>query len=95
MVTKGDKWWERGGLGFWDWHMHTEANGMTGQQGPAVSHRELSPIVCDHPCGKRIWKRMDVDTSITESLCCTAEIITTLGINYTSIKLGKKLSKSS
>ena len=26
-------------------------------------------------CGKRIWKRMDAYTCITESLCCTAEII--------------------
>ena len=24
------------GLGVWDWHMHTEVYGMTGQQGPAV-----------------------------------------------------------
>ena len=32
---------------------------------------------------------MDVYTCITESLCCTAEIIT-LQINYTSIKTLKK-----
>ena len=25
-------------------------------------------------CGKRVWKRMDVCTCITESLCCTEEI---------------------
>ena len=28
--------------------------------------------------GKKIWKRMDVWTYITESLCCTTEIITIL-----------------
>ena len=28
--------------------------------------------------GKRTWKRMDMYLYITESLCCTAEIITTL-----------------
>ena len=25
-VTKGDRW--EGGLGIWDWHMHTEVNGI-------------------------------------------------------------------
>lgn len=29
--------------GGWDGHMHTELYGMTGQQGPAVEHGELSP----------------------------------------------------
>ena len=33
---------------------------------------------------------MDMCRCITESLSCTAEINTTLSINYTSIKLGKK-----
>ena len=36
------------------------------------------PQFCDSPCGKRIRKRMDVWTHITESLCCTAEIIAIL-----------------
>ena len=37
MATKGDMWVEgRHGLGVWDWHMHTELCGMTGQGGPAV-----------------------------------------------------------
>ena len=44
--------------------------------------------------GKRIWKRMDVCTCTTESLCCTAEIITTLEINYTLTKLEKNEKKS-
>ena len=35
MVTKGYKW-EEVGLGIWDWHIHTEVDGMTGQWGPAV-----------------------------------------------------------
>ena len=26
----------RDGLGVWDWHLHTEVYGMTGQRGPAV-----------------------------------------------------------
>ena len=32
----GEGWGGRDGLGVWDWHMHTEVYGMTGQQGPAV-----------------------------------------------------------
>ena len=68
---------ERDELGVWDWHMHTEVYEMIGQWGPAAEHRELYPIFCDNLCGRRIWKRMDVWTCITESLCCTAEIITT------------------
>ena len=35
----------------------------------------LYKIVFDGLYGKRIWKRMDVCTCITESLCCTTEII--------------------
>lgn len=36
---------------------------------------------------------MDVFICVTESLCCTTEIITTLSINYTSIKLLKNEKK--
>ena len=35
--------------GLWEWHMRTEFCGMTGQQGPAVQHREPHPVFCDHP----------------------------------------------
>ena len=43
-----------GGVGVWDWHLHTEVYGRSGKQGPAVEHREHYPRFCDHPCGKRI-----------------------------------------
>ena len=76
----------KGGLGVWDWHMHTEVYGRTGHWGPDVQDRELYPISYDGLYEKRIWKGMDVCTCVTESLCCTAEIIT-LYINYTSVKL--------
>ena len=36
------------------------------------------PKLCDNLDGKRIWKSMDMCTCITESFCCTTEIITTL-----------------
>ena len=38
------------------------------------NHNKVCSMFCDHLCGKR----MDVCTCITESCCCTAEIITTL-----------------
>ena len=47
-------------------------------------------IFCDNLFGKRIWKRMDVHTCITESFCCTAEVTTPLYICYTLIKLFSK-----
>ena len=71
MVTKGDRW-GRDRLGVQDWHMHTEVYGMTGQEAPAIQHRELYLIFCDNFCGKRT----DVCICKTESLCCTAEINT-------------------
>ena len=40
--------WGKDGLGVWDWHRHTEVCGMTGQWGPALVHRELYPVSCDH-----------------------------------------------
>ena len=36
MVTKGYRCRAGGGPGVWDWHMHNEVYGMTGQLGPAV-----------------------------------------------------------
>ena len=50
------------------------SQGGGGTGGPAVQHGELYPIFCDNQCGKRIWKRMDMCTCITESFCCAAEI---------------------
>ena len=78
--TKEDRWVEEGWIweGVWDWHMHTRVYGIVGQQGPAVYYRELYTIFSDNLHGKRIWKKMDVCVCITESLCCAAEIITTL-----------------
>ena len=69
---------ESDGLGLWDWHMHTEVYGMTGQKGPAVQHRELYPVFCDALCGERVWERTGVCARIAESVCCTGEINTTL-----------------
>ena len=54
MGTKGDGGRGRDGLRVWDWHMHIEVYGMTGQWGPAVWHRELYQIFCDNLCEKRI-----------------------------------------
>ena len=62
----------------WDWLMHAVVDRMTGQQEPAVQQREFCLIFCDNLYEKRIWKRVEVCTCITESLCGTEETITTL-----------------
>ena len=41
----------RDGLRVWDWQVHTEVRGMTGQQGPAAQHGERYPVFCAHLCG--------------------------------------------
>ena len=58
--------------------MHAIVYGMDGQQGPAVEHRDLYSTFCDNLYVKRTWKRMDMYICVNESLCRTAEIITTL-----------------
>ena len=91
MVTKGDRWGGgKDGVGVWHWHAHTEVYGMIGQWGPAVQHRELYPVFSDNLRGKRIYKRMDMCICMAESFRCTADIITILKINYTSMKLKKR-----
>ena len=78
----------------WDWHVHTEVYGMTGQRGPAIEHRELYPISQFHLCGKRIWKRTDLCPCSTESPCCTAEMIRTLQLYFNqTLKNKNKLKK--
>ena len=47
-------WWERDGLGVWDWQMKTGISRMDKQQGPTVQHRELYSISCDKPKWKII-----------------------------------------
>ena len=57
-------------------HLEDCLRGMIGQQGSAVWHRELYPVLCDNLNRKRICKRMDVCICIIESLHYTAIIIT-------------------
>ena len=100
-VTKGDRWKTNlqlpkgtGGMDLgYGTGTGTLRQGKTGPQEPSVQHRELYPVFCDHPSGKRISKRVEVCLCITESLCGRAEIITTLQINYTSIKCLKNGKK--
>ena len=47
--------WGRDSQGVWDGHGHTAVFNMENQQGPAVQHRELCPILCNNlmvPRGK-------------------------------------------
>ena len=68
----------RGRLGVWDCHVYTAMFKIDNQQGPTLQHREFCSIFCKNLNGKRIWKRIDTCICITESLCCTPEINTTL-----------------
>ena len=79
MVTEGDRLGRvvDRGLGTVP-RIHAEVQGVTGQRGPAVQHRERYPVLCDPLYGKRTGKRMEVSTGTTEALCCTAQVITTL-----------------
>ena len=61
------------GLGFLDQQMQSIVYMMDKQQSSTVKLRELYSI----SCGKSQWKRIYVYI-ITESLCCTADINTTL-----------------
>ena len=70
-------WWERDGVGVWGQQMQTIICGRDKQQGPNVQHRELYSIFYDKPMEKNILKKKAY-ICITESLCCTAEINTTL-----------------
>ena len=54
------------------------------EQVPTVQHGELYSIISDKPEWKRIFKK-NMYMYIIESLCCTAELNTTLDINYTSL----------
>ena len=64
---------------------------MDKQQGPTEWHKTLQTIPRDKPNGKEYEKNTWM--CIIESLCCRAEINTTLEVNYSSIKLrgGKSL----
>ena len=57
--------------------MQTITFRMDKQPGPNVQHRELCSISCDKPIMEKNIKN-NVYMCITESLCCTAEIDTTL-----------------
>ena len=74
---QGGGGWEREGLGAWDQQMKVSIHRMDKQQGPTVQHRELYSIFCDKPDGKEYVKEY-IYICITESLCCTSEINTTL-----------------
>ena len=64
---------ESGGLGVQDQQMQSIVYMMDKQQSSTVKLRELYSMSCDQSQGKRIYVYI-----ITESLCCTADINTTL-----------------
>ena len=87
--------WGRDGLVVGDWHMHNEVyTEWLANRDLLYSTTNSTQQSCNNLCGQRIWKCMDVYIYITESLCCTAEIITSL-INQLylnkTLKNGKKI----
>ena len=60
------------------------------QWGPTAQHRELYPISWDRTWWKIVWKKECTYICLTGSLCYTAEIDTTLQINYTLKMFFKK-----
>ena len=42
-------------LGGWDGHVHTAMFKTDNQQGPTVQRRELCPMFCNNPNGKRVF----------------------------------------
>ena len=66
------------GVWVWDWHAHLSVHGIDGQWGPAVQHRELYAIVCGTVIRGKSLEKKDMHIWGTESLCCAAEMITTL-----------------
>ena len=62
------------GLGFCNWHMHTEVYGAIGQEWSSVQHRELYPVFCDNIH----WKRIRKNGYVYMFDCHTAEIITSM-----------------
>ena len=63
------------------------------KQYPTVQYGKLYSISYDKPQWKRILKKSEY-MFITESLCSTAEMNTTLSINYTSIEINLRNSCS-
>ena len=80
--------------GVWDWHMHTEVYETIDQWGPNCSTRVIHVVFCDNPCGRRIWKRMDVYMSNWTTLLYSRKyrnIVNQLYFNTTFKNGGKKV----
>ena len=92
MMTRGDRWGEGwtggGGLG-----VYTGVYGVTGQQGPAVEHREL----CSGwwPSGREENPKEKGRVSMGDGLALlrSRRDLTTLSTDSTSIKLRNKQRK--
>ena len=70
--------------------MHSAIFKMDNQQGPTVEHRELCSMLHGNLDGRGVCRRMDTCICMTEFLCYSPEIITTLLKGYTLVQ-NKKL----
>ena len=93
MVTKGDRWgmgegWTGGlGLAYAPWGIWNDCP----NRACCKAQRTLPSILWWSMWGKNL--RIDMCMCMTGSFCCTAEMITALQVNYTSIKLKKNKNK--
>ena len=68
---------EWGAVAYWGTKNYGECGSAQGYLcGQWAQRRELCSILCNNIKSKRIWKR--IDKCITETLCCTPEINTSL-----------------
>ena len=79
-LPKGTGWGGEEWTGVWDWHMNIVVYGMTGQQGPAIQHRELYSVFCDKSIREKNLEKEGIYVYIQDNwiTCCRAEINKTL-----------------
>ena len=64
------------GLGVWDWHIHTIVYGIDSIRD--LLYRTGNSTILRQPIWENNLKKNRHVYVLTESICCTAEIITTL-----------------
>ena len=85
-ISKTSLWLPKGNaegrdkLGGRDWHIHTTIYTENGWVTRTCCRAQgtLYSVLCSDLCRKRIWKGMDIGICITDSLCCTSKMNTTL-----------------
>ena len=77
----GGKTGGRDSYGVWGGDVHTAIFKMDNQQGPPVQHMELCSMLGGSLDEGSLGENGYMYICVTESLCCSAETITTLFVN--------------